>query len=324
MKVGETMRFVTLLLAASVMTTSAMAADFNCSRVKVIVPFGPGGSADVAGRIVADKLGPALGTSVYIENKGGAAGNIGTQLVAEAAPDGCTLLINGTVVSTFLDSYSHLKFDPFKDLAPIGGLGITPSIVLAAPQLQANDLKGLVALSKTKPNGLTFAIAGYGLQQHLATEEIAQRAGGKFVDVPYKGGGPALTDVLAARVDFATLLGGTTKALVDSGKLKALAVLQDKRSKLLPNVPAAAEQGFPGLLGGVHFVLFAPAKTPKETVDKISKALSKVVSEPDLQEHFLKAGLEATPMTPDEVTAEMQAMRKAYQPIIQTLKIKLD
>jgi tripartite-type tricarboxylate transporter receptor subunit TctC len=233
-------------------------------------------------------------------------------------------LVNGTVIATFLDSYAKLRYDPFNDLTPVGGIGITPTIILTAPSIPANDLKGLIALSKSRPDGLSFANPGYGFQQHLATEEIAQRSGAKFVIIPYKGGGPALTDLLSARVDFGALLGGTTKAFVQEGKLKALAVLQDKRSVLLPDVPTAKEQGFPGLLGGVHFLLFAPAKAPKAVTAKISTALHKVVSEPSVQEHFLKAGLEATPMTPEEATQAMHEIRKAYQPIIKKLNIVLN
>jgi tripartite-type tricarboxylate transporter receptor subunit TctC len=180
-----------------------------------------------------------------------------------------------------------------------------------------------VALSKTKPDGLTFANSGYGFQQHLATEEIAQRTGAKFTIIPYKGGGPAMADLLSARVDFGALLGGTTKAFIEQGKLKALAVLQDKRSVLLPNVATAKEQGFPGLLGGVHFVMFAPGKTPKEIVARLDAGLHKVVSDPAVQEHFLKAGLEATPLNAAEVTQAMQDIRKAYQPIIKKLNIQL-
>jgi tripartite-type tricarboxylate transporter receptor subunit TctC len=318
------MRIMIMLMAICLGATSAVAADFNCPRVKIVVPYGAGGSADVASRIVADRLSKALKTTVYVENKPGATGNIGTQVVADSAPDGCTLLINGTVIATFADSFPHLKYDPFKSLTPVGGVGSTPSIILSAPQLKANDIKTLVALSKSKPDGLTFAIAGIGLQQHLATEEIAQRTGAKFVTVPYKGGGPALTDLMSARVDFGTLLGGTTKVYVKAGKLKALAVLQDKRSALLPDVPSAAEQGFPGLLGAVQFLLFAPGGTPKPIVDKISGALREVISQPDLKEHFLKVGLEPTPMSPEELTQAMLQMRKAYAPIIKSLHIKLN
>jgi tripartite-type tricarboxylate transporter receptor subunit TctC len=313
-----------LCVSATLSATSVVAADFDCAKVRMVVPYGAGGSADVATRIVADRLSTAMGTAFFVENKGGASGNIGTQYVAEASPDGCTLLVNGTVIATFLDSYTNLKYEPFKDLTPIGGLGITPTIILTAPSIPATDLKSLVALSKSRPAGLTFANPGYGFQQHLATEEIAQRTGAKFVIIPYKGGGPAVTDLLSARVDFGALLGGTTKALVQDGKLKALAVLQDKRSRLLPDVPSAGEQGFSGLLGGVHFLLFAPSKTPKETVSKISVALHKIVSDPAVQENFLKAGLEATPLTPEEATQAMLDIRNAYQPIIKKLNIQLN
>ena len=265
-----------------------------------------------------------MGVTFYVENKGGASGNLGTQMVAEAAPDGCTLLVNGTVIATFLDSYTTLRYDPFKDLTPVGGLGITPTIILAAPSIPATDLKSLMALIEEpaeRPElrqSRLWLPAASGDRRNRA----AQRRQIRHHPLQGRRSGPDRSVVGARR--FRRLLGGTTKAFVQEGKLKALAVLQDKRSVLLPDVPTAKEQGFPGLLGGVHFLLFAPAKTPKDIVAKISAALHKVVSEPDLQEHFLKAGLEATPMTPEEATAAMLEIRKAYQPIIKKLNIKLN
>jgi tripartite-type tricarboxylate transporter receptor subunit TctC len=318
------MRIAVTALAMALSVGPALAADLNCPQVKLVVPYSAAGATDVASRILADRLEAALKTTVYVENRAGATGNIGTVAVVGAEPNGCTLLVNATVIATFPTSFSKLKYDPFKDLAPVGGVGITPSLFLAAPSLPANSIKELVELSKKRDKGLTFAVAGYGLQQHLVTEEIAQRTGAKFVIVPYKGGGAAMTDLIAARVDFGTFLAGTTKTLVQDGKLKALAIAQDKRSDLMPEVPTTAEQGFPGLMGGVHFLLFAPAKTPKATVAYLSAALKKVVSDPGLKQKFLAIGFEPTPMSPDEVTAAMKATAEAFAPVIKRLNIKLD
>jgi tripartite-type tricarboxylate transporter receptor subunit TctC len=318
------MRGVVVMLAACLGAASASAAELNCSQVKLVVPYPAAGATDVASRIVAERLAAALKTTVFVENRAGATGNIGTGVVIGSAPDGCTLLVNATVIATFPTSFSKLKYDPFKDLAPVGGVGITPSLILSAPSLPANNVKELVELSKKRDKGLTFAVAGYGLQQHLATEEIAQRSGAKFLIVPYKGGGSAMTDLIAARVDFGTFLGGTTKGLVQEGKLKALAIVQDKRSDLMPNVPTTAEQGFPGLIGGVHFLLFAPKGTPKATVDYLSAELKKVVADPTLKQRFLNVGFEPTPMTPEEVTAAMRQTADAMAPTIKRLNIKLD
>jgi len=322
------MRWTNAALAAGVSlgmsVGSAWAQDLPCSQVKLIVPYPAGGATDVATRVVAERLDPALKKSVIVENRGGATGNIGTAAVVNAPADGCTLLVNATVIATFVYSFSKLSYDPFKDLAPVGGVGVTPTIMVAAPTTPANNIKELVALAKSKPEGLNYSTAGYGLQQHLATEDIAQRSGAKFTHVAYRGGGPAMNDLMAGRLDFGTFLGGTTKPLIASGKLKALAIVAEKRSPLVPEIPTTTEQGLTGMNAGVHFMVFAPAKTPKAVVDHIGAALKAVISDPKLQERFAAIGFDATPMTPDEVAAAMRKARDDYGPIIKRLNVKLD
>ena len=203
------MRLPGLLLATGLGVTPAVAADYDCPRVTVIVPYPAGGAADVAGRLVAERLEPLLKKSVVIENRAGATGNIGTAAVVNARPDGCTLLVNAAVIATFPASFSKLGYDPVKDLAPIGGIGVTPTLLVAAKSVPADNLKGLVELSKQKPDGLSFSTAGYGLLQHLAVEEMAQRAGARFVHVVYKGGAQASTDLLTARVEFGSFAAGS-------------------------------------------------------------------------------------------------------------------
>jgi tripartite-type tricarboxylate transporter receptor subunit TctC len=275
--------------------------------------------------VVAERLEAALKKSVIVENRGGATGNIGTAAVVAAPPDGCTLLVNATVIASFPHSFSKLSYDPFKDLLPVGGIGITPTLIIAAPSIPANDIKSLAEWSKSKPDGLNYSTAGYGLQQHLATEEIAQRTGAKFVHVVYRGGGAAMTDLLAARMDFGAFLAGTTKGLIADGKLKALAIVQDKRSELVPDVPSTAEQGLPGFTAaGVHFMMFAPAATPKPVVTRLGAELHKVISDPALKQRFIAIGFDATPMTGDEVAAAMRSAETALAPVIKRLNVKLD
>jgi tripartite-type tricarboxylate transporter receptor subunit TctC len=319
------MRIGAIMLALCLGASGALAQDYPCSQIKLVVPYPAGGATDVASRVVAERLDAALKKSVIVENRGGATGNIGTAAVVTAPPDGCTLLVNATVIASFPTSFSKLSYDPFKDLAPIGGIGVTPTLIIAAPSIPANDIKGLVAWSKTKPDGLNYSTAGYGLQQHLAMEELAQRTGGKFVHVVYRGGGTAMTDLIAARIDFGAFLAGTTKGLLADGKLKALAVVQDKRSELVPDVPTTAEQGLPGFnAAAVHFMLFAPAATPKPLVAKLATELHKVISDPALKQRFIGIGFEATPMTGEEVAAAMRQTAAALVPVIKRLNIKLD
>jgi tripartite-type tricarboxylate transporter receptor subunit TctC len=321
------MRIVTLVLGVGICIGAggAWAQDYPCSQIRLIVPYPAGGATDVASRVVAERLDAALRKPVIVENRGGATGNIGTAAVVTAPPDGCTVLINATVIASFPTSFSKLSYDPFKDLAPVGGVGVTPTLLIAAPSVPANDIKGLVEWSKGKPDGLNYSTAGYGLQQHLAVEEIAQRTGGKFVHVVYRGGGTAMTDLLAARMDFGAFLAGTIKPLVADGKLKALAIVQDKRSDLMPNVPTTAEQGLPGFTAaGVHFMMFAPAATPKPIVATMGAALHKVISDPALKQRFTGIGFDATPMTGDEVATAMRATEAALVPVVKRLNIKLD
>ncbi len=319
------MRIPAIILALAVTTGAAAAQELKCSQLRIIVPYPAGGATDVATRVVAERLTPALGVTAVVENRGGAAGNIGTMAAIGAPPDGCTLLVNATVIATFPHSFSKLAYDPFKDIVPVGGLGVTPSLIVAAASVPARDIKGLVEWSKSKPDGLNYSTAGYGLQQHLATEEIAQRTGARFTHVAYRGGGTAMTDLIAARLDFGTFLAGTTKPLLADGKLKGIAIVSDKRSPLVPEIPTTAEQGLPGMNShGVHFMLFAPAKTPKPVVTKLGDELRKIIADPKLKERFVAIGFDATPLSGDEVATIMKKTGDDLAPVIKRLNIKLD
>jgi tripartite-type tricarboxylate transporter receptor subunit TctC len=263
--------------------------------------------------------------SFVVENRGGATGNIGTVAVVSAPADGCTLLVNATIIATFPTSFAKLSYDPFKDLAPVGGVGITPTLIVAAKSVPANDIKSLVEWGKTKPDGLNYSTAGYGLQQHLASEEIAQRTGAKFTHVAYRGGGTAMTDLIAARLDFGGFLAGTTKPLIASGELKGLAIVADKRSELVPAIPTTAEQGLPGMNShGVHFMMFAPAATPKPLIAMLGTELRKIIAEPTLKQRFAGIGFDPTPLTADEVAAAMRKTEADLVPTVKRLNIKLE
>jgi tripartite-type tricarboxylate transporter receptor subunit TctC len=290
----------------------------------VIVPYPAGGAADVAARLVADRLELGLKKSFVIENRPGATGNIGTAVVVNARPDGCTLLVNAAVIATFPWSFTKLGFDPVKDLAPVGGIGVTPTLLVAPKSLPAGDLKGLVQLSKQRPDGLSVSTAGYGLLQHLAVEEMAQRTGAKFVHVVYKGGAQAATDLIAARLDFGSFAAGSVIQFVKEGQIKPLAVVQETRSDLVPDVATTAEQGLPGLDAGVHFMLYAPAATPKHVVSVLNGELNKIVGDPALKQRFGNIGYDPTALTPDAAAAIMRKTGEVWAPVIKRLNIKLD
>ena len=311
-------------LAISLIASSAFAADYDCAPVKLIVPYPAGGATDVGARVIAERLEAALKRSVIIETRPGATGNIGTLAVINAKADGCTLLVNAAVIATFPASFNKLNYDPIKDLIPVGAIGLTPTLLIAAPSVPANDIKSLVALSKERPDGLNFSTAGYGLLQHLAVEEIAQRTGAKFTHIVYKGGGQATTDLIAARVDFGSFAAGTVNPFLQDGKLKALTVIQDQRSALVPNVATTAEQGLPGLNAGVHFMLFAPAGTPKDVVAMLNGEMRKIVSDAATRDRLLKIGFDPTPLTVDELTEVVRRTGESWTPLIKRLNIKLD
>lgn len=317
-------RCLAVLCALGWGTASALAADFDCPRVTVIVPYPAGGAADVAARLVADRLEAGLKKSFVIENRPGATGNIGTAAVVNAKPDGCTLLVNAAVLATFPSSFSKLGFDPVKDLAPVGGIGVTPTLLVAPKSLPADDFKGLVQLSRQRPDGLSFSTAGYGLLQHLAVEEMAQRTGGKFVHVVYKGGAQAATDLIAARVDFGSFAAGSVIQFVKGGDLKPLAVVQPIRSDLMPEVATIAEQGLPGLDAGVHFMLYAPAATPADVISLLNGELNKIIGDPALKARFASIGYDPTALTPDAAAAIMRKTGEVWAPLIKRLNIKLD
>ncbi|MFL5063006.1 MAG: Bug family tripartite tricarboxylate transporter substrate binding protein [Xanthobacteraceae bacterium] len=318
------MRLASAVAALCLTASYACAADLDCAQVKLIVPYPAGGATDVAARLVGERLEAALKKSVIIETRPGATGNIGTVAVINSKPDGCTLLVNAAVIATFPYSFNKLNYDPINDLVPVGGIGITPTLLIAAPSVAANDVNELVQLSKTRPDGVNFSTAGYGLLQHLAVEEIAQRTGAKFTHIVYKGGGQATTDLITARVDFGSFAAGTVNPFLQDGKLKALAVVQDQRSALVPKVATTAEQGLPGLDAGVHFMLFAPAGTPKEVVTVLNGELRAIVGNPAMKERFLKIGFDPSPITAEETADIVRRTGETWAPLIKRLNIKLD
>ncbi len=311
--------FAALLPAAG----SSQAADINCAQIKLVVPYAAGGATDVAARLITQGLEANLKKSIVIETRTGASGNIGTAAVAQSPGDGCTLVVNGAVIATFPDSFSKLTYDPFKDLVAVGGLGVTPTVIVTSNK-QINGVKDLIEWSRKEPDGLSYGSAGYGLLQHLAIEALADNAKARLVHVPYRGGGGATTDLMTGRLHFGSFAAGSVVSLTNDGSVKIIAVVQEKRSGLLPNVASFAEQGYPGIDAGVHFMIFAPSTTPKDIVQTLSDALMKVVGDPNLKDKFAAIGFDPTPISSDEANAIVRKTGAAWAPIIKRLGIKLD
>jgi tripartite-type tricarboxylate transporter receptor subunit TctC len=280
----------------------AAAADYPSRAIKMVVPFAPGGGTDVLGRIIAQRLAEKWGQPVVVENQPGASGGIGTRAAAKAEPDGYTLLMASTgalmAASAALAPEGH--FDVTKFFAPITVVAAPPYLLVVNPSVQANSVAELIKLASAKPKALSFGSSGIGAASHLSGALFEKDAKVEMLHVPYKGTGPAVTDLLGGRIDMMFSPSTTVQAFVAAGKLKALATTGAKRSKFFPDVPTVAEGGLPGYASVGWFGLLAPANTPREIVDKLNAAVVGIMAEKDVIEHMAKLGAEPEPQTPDE------------------------
>lgn len=267
--------------------------------IRFVVPYPPGGGTDVIARIVQERFQATLGQPIIIENRGGAAGSLGTDVVAKAASDGYTVLFTLSSHTINPSIYPKLPFNTLKDFEPVGTVASLPQILVANLQLPANNVAELIALAKAKPDTLSFASVGNGSPGHLAGELFKLRTGTKMQHVPYRGGGPAVTDVMGGQVPLLWVSIPAAAQFVKTGKLKALAVSTVKRSAAFPNVPTMQEAGVADFEVDSWYAMFVPAKTPKPIIDKLNQALNAIVKEPDIREKLLAQGSEGVGGTPD-------------------------
>ncbi|MDH2239413.1 tripartite tricarboxylate transporter substrate binding protein [Pigmentiphaga sp. GD03639] len=292
--------------------------------VKLIVPFPPGGPTDIMGRTAAKAMGDALGQSFVVENKAGAGGNIGTDAVAKAAPDGYTIglsAISSLAIALYL--YDNLPFQVEKDFAPISLVGTTPCVIVVHPSAPFADLKGLVAYAKANPGKLGYATSGIGTSNHLAAELLQSVAGIELTNIPYKGSSQIVPDLLSGTVIMSMESSlATTLQHIRSGKLKALAVTSPTRAKDLPDVPTVAESGYPGFAVETWFGLVAPAATPAAVVQKLHDAWAKGAKTAEAQAAFdnISGNLRVT--TPQEFGAFIKAENNRWGSLIRKLDIK--
>jgi len=273
--------------------SAGAAAPYPNHPIRLIVPFPPGGVADLIARPVADKLSRELGQPVIVENHGGATGTIGAAMVANAAPDGYTLLFGTTnEIAMSPTLYKSLPYDPVKSFAPVMPVAEFPNVLVISPKLQVQNLKGLIELARHRTKSLSFGSSGVGSTNHLTAEIFKSEAGISILHVPYKGGGPALVGLLGGQVDamFATL--PSAVAMIKSGKLKALAVTGAERSPAVPAVPTAREQGMPGLVVTTWNGVLAPAGTPPQIVARLHDALLQVVADAGIKAKLATVGAE--------------------------------
>jgi tripartite-type tricarboxylate transporter receptor subunit TctC len=280
---------------------------------------------DTSGRLIAEQLSKRLGQQVIVDNKPGASGNIGTQMVATAEPDGHTLLLgfDGTLVIN-PHVFPKVGFDSLKDFAPIGKIGDAVLILVAHPGFAAKSLKDVIALSKTQPGGLSYGTSGTGGTPHIAGELLKQRTGANLTHIPYKGGGQAMTDVLGGNIPLVyTAIAGAIPH-VKSGKLHPVAVSSAKRASSLPDVPTFIENGISDFESNSWVALLAPAKTPKAIVDKLNGELNAVLNDPEVRERLNGMGISATPGTPDKFGEDMKRDLARYGTVVKAANIRAE
>ncbi len=320
------------LLAAAGLTLagaagSVLAADAYPSRpIKLIVPFAPGGPTDVMGRVVGKLLGEQLKQTVVIDNRPGAGGNLGTDMVAKAPADGYTLALSA--VSSLAISpalYPKLPYDVNTDFTPITLVGIAKGAIVAHPSAPFDDVKGLVAYAKANPGKLAYATSGVGTANHLAAEALQAAAGIKLLHVPYKGTAPATQDLLAGTV-LLSFESSLTSAVpnVKAGKLKPIAITAATRSQLLPAVPTVAEQGYPGFDVPTWFGIVGPAKLPADVAATLNKAIVAALGSAEVTERFAQIGAEPAPMTAERFAAYIRAENARWGKLIRDANITLD
>jgi tripartite-type tricarboxylate transporter receptor subunit TctC len=313
-----------LLKAAGVLlavTTAAAAQDYPTKPIRMIIPFPPGGSNDVVGRLFAQHLSEKLGKQIVVDNRGGAGGVIGTETAAHAPHDGYTLLVISLAHAVNPWLYK-LPYDPIKAFEPISTLGSGPNVLAVNPQLPVHNVKELIALAKAEPGKLQYASAGVGSFQHLGAELFKLEAHVNMLHVPFKGGGPAMIDVMGGHTKllFSSLV--QTTPHIKSGKLRAIATGGAKRSPVLPDVPTVSESGVPGYLGVNWWGLVAPAGTPAPIIAKLHAAVVAAQDSPDLQKQFATQGAEVMKMSSAEFGKFMVSEMAKWQRVVKEGGIK--
>lgn len=313
-------------LAAAVLPLNASAqASWPSKPITYVVPFPPGGTTDTLARLIGQRLGQALGTTVVVENRPGAGGNIGSDYASKAAPDGYTIL-GGTISSHAINAslYPKMPYDVVKSFAPITLIGTNANVLVVSAGSPFKTVKDIVAEAKAKPDTLAFASAGNGTSQHLAGELFKSLAGIKITHIPYKGSGPAIQDVMAGQVPMMFDTTVVAAQHIDSGKLRALAVTSAKRIKSMPNVPTMAEAGVSGYELESWQAIFAPANTPKPIVDRLYKEISAIIKTPDMQARLEKLGMEPSGMSPGEFAEFQRSEIVKWAKVVKAADIRID
>jgi len=318
------------LLAASMLAavlsvpSPADAQSYPARPIRIFVPYAAGGAVDVVARSIGQPLSEALKQPVIVDNRPGASANIGMELAAKAAPDGYTLLMASNGIATNMALFPNLAFDGRRDFLAVAWIGYAPLVIVVPAASPAKTLRDLLAMAKAEPGKLTYASAGNGSSGHLAGELLKANAGIDVLHVPYKGGAPAITDLLGERISFMPINPVEVIAHVRGGKLRALAVASDKRLGLLPDVPTVAEAGLPGYEASVWWGLVAPARTPAPIVRELNEETNKALANPAIANKLSELGVVITAGTPEAFGAFIKAQTELWSGVIRSAGIKPD
>jgi tripartite-type tricarboxylate transporter receptor subunit TctC len=292
--------------------------------IRLVISFAPGGVHDTLARVLQPRLGEALGQPIVIENRAGAGGNIAAEAVAKSAPDGATFLIASEAIATNEYLYRKLAYDPYKDLVPVAKLADYPMALIVHPSLWVDNVRDLVALAQAKPGTISYGSAGIGASGHLAGELFKSVTGVDMVHVPYKGGAPALADLVAGRIQFMFLSVSLTAPQAKQGKVRVIGVTGSKRSPELPDVPTTAEQGFPQVQALLFSSMLAPARTPAPIVKRMNAEVVKALEAPDVQKRLADLGAVPAPTSPEQFRKILRDEGERWGKLIREKNIRAD
>ncbi len=310
-------KWLCLAVAAAGMTLAGavFAQAWPTKPVRIIVPFGPGGGTDIQGRLLGKKFYDSMGQTFVLENRAGASGLIGAELIAHSPPDGYNILFTTASLSVNVSLYKKIAFDPVKDLLPVSWISSVPLVLVVHPSVPAKSAQDLVALTKRQKGGLNAASNGAGTTSHLSLEMLKQFAGAKLEHIAYKGGGPAIAAMVSGEVDFQFATALAAKPFIGQGKVRALAVTTAKRSGAFPDLPTMASI-YPGFESDNWYAMFLPAGTPKEIAGKLNAEILKALKSPDIRDFIVKEGGDPVGSTPEELSAYFKREVEKYAKII--------
>ena len=316
--------FLLLACAASVAVAQNSAPDYPAKFVRFIVPYAPGGSSDVLARTLAQKLGVSLGQTFVIDNRPGAGSMLGTDIAAKATPDGYTIILSDMPHTINPSIYAKVPYDPIRDFAPITVIGVSPMFLFVNPSVKAQNIKEFIALAKSQPGKIAIASGGTGATTHLMAELLQSHAGIQLTHVPYKGAGPALTDVVAGQIPATFTSMATAAPFAQSGRLRILGVTSAKRLPAFPAVPTFEESGVAGMVVEHWWGVMAPAGVPKPVVEKLRGEIVNAVNSADVRERFAALAVEPRTLTPQQFHALLEADVKRWAKVVRDAGIKIE